>query len=112
MALILSGLSGQRFSFRGYIAKEPAARKQELVWMEERSKEERSTQIFIESPYRNRHTFEACLKTLQKETVLTVAVDLTLPSQKVVTQKIEKWRQLEGFTIEKKPTIFLLAVGN
>lgn len=77
LALIQSGLSGQHFSFRGYIAKEAEARKQELLSWQEISKHEKATQIFIEAPYRNQHTYLDCLRYLHPKTLLCIACNLT-----------------------------------
>lgn len=101
MALILSGLSGQRFFFHGYIPKAPEERIEALKSWE---KMKGVTHIFIEAPYRNAHTLEACLKVLHKETLLCVAQNLTLPNQLVQTAPIGKWQVIE---VGKEPTVFL-----
>lgn len=106
MALMLSGIYAQKFNFYGYLDKEPKNRDQQLYEIEQT----KITTIFIETPYRNLHTFESCLKKLNEKTLLTVAVDLTLPSQMVVTQSIKQWRQ-DKYKPEKKPTIFICSPG-
>jgi 16S rRNA (cytidine1402-2'-O)-methyltransferase len=101
LALMLSGLSGQRFFFHGYIPKKPLEREQALKdW--ERMKG--VTHLFIEAPYRNEHTLNACLKTLSPETLMCVAVSLTLPDQLVQTSPVGKWKEVE---IGKRPAVFL-----
>ena len=107
MALVLSGLPAQRFTFYGYLSKEPKKRIEELITIGESNQ----TALFIESPYRNQHTFDACLKVLKPHHWLTVASDLTLLTQSVLTKQIKSWRQ-EAFIIEKRPTIFVVYPGN
>ncbi len=108
MALMLSGLPGQRFCFWGYISKEPKQRELELRMLETRAIEEKSTQIFIEAPYRNQHTLKSCLATLKPQTLLCVASELTLPDERIETTTIQLWRKIEPF-LKKKPAIFLIS---
>ena len=93
LSLMLSGLPGQRFNFSGYIDKEPLKRAQEIKELEKRSKKEEATQIFIETPYRNDHTLETLLQTLNEKTKLCVAWDLTLSTQGVLSQSVAVWKK-------------------
>jgi len=111
MALMLSGFSGQRFTFHGYIAKEAVDRRNELKKWERRAKEERETQIFMEAPYRNLATFQSCLEALEERTMFSVAWDLTLPTQGVITASIRDWRVKEAPAIQKHPALFLIYSG-
>lgn len=104
-ALILSGLPGQRFAFHGYLNRERA---EHLLTLERRSQSDQATQLFIETPYRNLQTAEAALSTLSPDTLFCIAWDLTLPTECVITQPIQKWRQSALPDIHKKPAIFLL----
>lgn len=69
------------------------------------------THLFIEAPYRNLHTFQACLETLNDTTLLCVASSLTLVDQWFHTAPIASWKKndLQEITHHflKKPTIFL-----
>ena len=109
LALMLSGLPGQRFYFGGYLDKEPRRRESEIKELERRSKVEQLTQIFIETPYRNGHMLEALLKTLNEKTQLCVAWDLTLPTQGVLSQSIGLWKKSPPPNLEKKNAIFLIS---
>jgi 16S rRNA (cytidine1402-2'-O)-methyltransferase len=108
LGLMLSGLPGQRFCFHGYLDKEPKKRELEIKELQRLSKIRRATQIFIEAPYRNRHLLESLIKILNDETHLCVAWDLTLPTQGVVSQTIERWKKSPLPNLEKKAAIFLL----
>lgn len=110
MSLILSGLPGQRFTFHGYLPKEPAGRKEALIALQTRSKQDKATQIFIEAPYRNAHTFAACLQTLHAQTWLSLGMNLTSPSQIMDTKKIHQWQQAP-LQLGKSPAIFLIYAG-
>lgn len=106
MALQLSGLSGQRFVFHGYLPREAPELKKALQQIEARSRQEGAAQIWIEAPYRNAKMAQAAVETLQPSTLFCIAEDLTLESQSVRTQPVAKWRK-ETFAA-KKPTVFLL----
>jgi 16S rRNA (cytidine1402-2'-O)-methyltransferase len=109
MALMLSGLPGQKFFFHGYLDKEPTKRQVQLKKMAQTAQQDQATQIFIEAPYRNKHTLEAILKSLPDQAWLCVAWDLTMPTQGVICQTIESWKKSTPPNLEKKPAIFLLS---
>lgn len=109
LALMLSGLPGQCFTFRGYIAQEPRERQKELRAWEQVSKKEKSTQIFIEAPYRNLHTLKTCLTILQPDTVLSVAAGLASQEQLVITKSIREWSRMQEPKLQKIPTVFLFS---
>jgi len=108
LALMASGLNGQRFSFQGYLPAKEAERTKMLRDLEAESKKRQQTQIFIETPYRNRAMYEAILQSCQPNTRLTVATDLTLSGESVLTRTIAAWRKQTPPEIERRPTVFLL----
>ncbi|PKO36284.1 MAG: SAM-dependent methyltransferase [Betaproteobacteria bacterium HGW-Betaproteobacteria-6] len=108
LALMASGLNGQRFSFQGYLPAKEAERTKTLRDLEAESKRRQQTQIFIETPYRNRAMFDAILQSCQPTTRLTVATDLTLPGESVLTRTITTWKKQTPPEIERRPTVFLL----
>jgi len=107
LALMASGLEGQRFAFCGYLPRESAERAQRIKELEQRSRREEETEIFIETPYRNDALFAALLATCAPGTRLCVAADLTLASESIRTQPIAAWRR-ERPAIGKRPAVFLL----
>lgn len=107
LALMLSGLNGQNFCFHGYIDKDSAKMKQKLRMLEKRSREENSTHIVMEAPFRNKNLLDAILDVLDQETHLCVAWDLTLPSQGVVTQAIASWKKMPLPDINDRNALFL-----
>lgn len=111
LGLMASGLNGQRFAFLGYLPSKPAERAKALRDIEAESRKQRQTQLFIETPYRNRPMLDALLTTCQPSTRLTLATDLTLPSESIVTLTIADWKKRTPPDIERRPTVFLLLAG-
>jgi 16S rRNA (cytidine1402-2'-O)-methyltransferase len=111
LALMASGLEGQRFAFCGYLPREAEQRKRRIKELEARSRRENETQIFIETPYRNDALLGALLEVCSPATSLCVASDLTLPSEQINTRKIPDWRGARH-AIGKRPTVFLLLSVN
>lgn len=105
MALMASGLEGQRFAFCGYLPREPVERKKRIRELESRSRREAETEIFIETPYRNDALLAALLETCAGSTRLCVAVDLTLPGETIRTRPVGEFKP---FPIGKRPAVFLL----
>lgn len=108
LALMLSGLQGQQFYFSGYLDKDPKKRRDEIVQLEKFSKKFNCTQIFIEAPYRNSALLELLINTLDEETQLCVAWDLTMPTQGIVSQSVALWKKSPLPNLAKKPAIFLI----
>jgi len=112
LALMASGLNGQSFAFQGYLPTDSGQRANRLRQLEQRSRQEKQTQIFIETPYRNEAMLEAIANHCTSSTLLTVATDLTLKTETVRTQPIQVWKneitagRFPDF--KKKPTVFLL----
>lgn len=107
LALMGSGLVGQRFSFHGYLPAKPEDRARALRELEKKSEKEDAAQAFIETPYRNNAMLETLLASCRDDTLLTLACDLTLDSELLQTKPVAAWR---GHTpdLGKRPTVFLL----
>jgi 16S rRNA (cytidine1402-2'-O)-methyltransferase len=108
LALMASGLDGQRFAFAGYLPRERAARLRRIRELEARSRLEAETEIFIETPYRNDALLAALLEACQADTRLCVAADLTLPGERVATRDAAAWRRSGPPEIGRRPAVFLL----
>ena len=107
LALMASGLEGQRFAFCGYLPRENLDRSRKIRALEQRSKREKETQIFIETPYRNDALFAALLASCAAGTRLCVAADLTLSGESILTKTIGEWRRAKA-AIGRRPAVFLL----
>lgn len=108
LALMASGLNGQQFSFHGYLPVKPHERKQKIKYLETEAKKTNSTQIFIETPYRNDALFSSLKETCNPNTLLCLACDITLPTEYIKTMKLRDWKK-ERVDLRKRPCIFLLA---
>ena len=107
LALMASGLEGQRFAFCGYLPRDAAERKHRIRELEQRSRRERETEIFIETPYRNDVLLAALLEGCHQGARLCVAADLTLPTESIKTRTVADWRRAKA-TIGRRPAVFLL----
>jgi 16S rRNA (cytidine1402-2'-O)-methyltransferase len=107
LALMASGLEGQRFRFHGYLPAESAARRTRLGQLEAHSAKEAETQIFIETPYRNDALLADIVQSCRGATRLAVAAGLTSPSEWIRMDTIDAWRKNTP-AIGKRPAIFLL----
>jgi 16S rRNA (cytidine1402-2'-O)-methyltransferase len=107
LALMASGLEGQRFAFCGYLPRDKSERAERIRCLEQRSRTGRETQIFIETPYRNDALLEALLATCDGGTRLCVATDLTLPTEEIAMRTIAQWRRSSA-PIGRRPAVFLL----
>lgn len=112
LAVMASGLNGQSFAFNGYLPTDVMTRAKRIKALEERSRQEKQTQLFIETPYRNGTLLEALATSCRGNTLICVATDLTLPSELVKTRTAEQWRadlsRGKSPEFHKKPTVFLL----
>jgi 16S rRNA (cytidine1402-2'-O)-methyltransferase len=107
LALMSSGLEGQRFRFHGYLPADASQRRARITQVERASAKDRETQIFIETPYRNDAMLADLMATCRATTRLAVAADLTSPREWILMQSVEAWRA-KPVTIGKRPAIFLL----
>jgi 16S rRNA (cytidine1402-2'-O)-methyltransferase len=107
LALMASGLEGQRFRFAGYLPVGAPQRQAAIRELEARSASARETQVFIETPYRNDALLAEVLKSCRPHTRLAVAVDLTGPAESIRMASIAQWKA-SPTPPGKRPAIFLL----
>jgi 16S rRNA (cytidine1402-2'-O)-methyltransferase len=107
LALMGSGLVGQRFAFHGYLPAKPEERSKALKDLEKRAEKDDAAQAFIETPYRNTAMLESILASCRDDTWLCVACDLTLDSELVVSRRVVDWRGVLP-EIERRPCVFLI----
>ena len=107
LALMASGLSGQSFTFYGYLPIEKAERIKAIKELEADAKANKRTQIFMETPYRNNPLFNDLITQCQPTTLLCVAANIMALDETIVTKTIADWKQ-KPIDLHKKPTIFLM----
>ena len=108
LAVMGSGLNGQSFAFNGYLPVEDADRAKKLKALETRAHNEHQTQLFIETPYRNRKMFDTLLRTLRPQTRLCVAAGITTSDEYIHTHTIQEWKKVQLPDLSKIPAIFLI----
>jgi 16S rRNA (cytidine1402-2'-O)-methyltransferase len=108
LALMASGLEGQRFAFHGYLPTREPERSRRIAELEAESARQVQTQIFIETPYRNQALFAALLQACKPGTRLCLATDISLGSESIATHRITEWKKLATPALDKRPTVFLL----
>lgn len=106
LSLMASGFNGQSFAFLGYLPFDGAKRATAFKEME-RAIRRGQTQIFIETPYRNRRLIEELSAAFPPDMLLCVACDLTGPAQSIRTMPLSQWRK-DTADYAKRPAIFLL----
>ena len=111
LALMGSGLSGQRFAFHGYLPTHIGERIEAIKKLDLRSQRDDETEFFIETPYRNAALFQALLTACRDTTLLCIASGLMQPDAELRTARIFEWRQ-RGWEAPKRPTVFLIYSGN
>ena len=110
LALMASGLNGQRFAFHGYLPVNINERIKKILELEKTSKAFDQTEIFIEAPYRNRKMLQSLLEICRDTTLLCLATDITLESENIATKRVSEWKS--GLPeINRRPTVFLLYAG-
>ena len=106
LAMMSSGLNGQNFAFNGYLPIDKQVRRKTLKILE-RKVQEGQSQLFIETPYRNQQLLSDLIETLQPDTLLCIATDLTLPTESIRTLPIGQWKHT-SVDLQKRPTLFII----
>ena len=108
LSLMASGFNGQKFKFHGYIPIEKIDKEQHIKKMMLSVKEERETQIFIETPYRNEKLLKDLLAILDNKIRLCLAINLTSSKEKIISDTVENWKLRKKVDIDKQLCIFLI----
>lgn len=106
LAVMASGLNGQKFAFHGYLPIESKDAAKVIKDLEKESKAKNQTQIFIETPYRNNAILQHFIKNLGNDTLLSFALDLTGEKEQIETKKVKFWKQ-QTIELPKTPAVFL-----
>lgn len=107
LAMMASGLNGQNFAFNGYLPIDKGERKRYIKQLEKVSFEKDQSQLFIETPYRNEKLFDDLIQSLSAETLLCIAVDISMPAEFILTKPVAYWKHAKP-DLHKKPAIFII----
>ncbi len=108
LAMMSSGMNGQSFAFNGYLGIDKQKRKQDIKRLERLSYEHNQSQLFIETPYRNNKMLEDLCSTLNGNTAICVACDITLPTEYIKTMTVNEWKKQKSVDLHKRPTLFII----
>jgi 16S rRNA (cytidine1402-2'-O)-methyltransferase len=111
LALMASGMNGQQFQFNGYLPIDNQERIKALKELEAASQKKRTTQLFIETPYRNNQLLEVILNQCQPSTSLCIAADITGKNEMIKTKTIAEWKKAIP-DLHKRPVIYLILAGS
>ena len=109
MALMSSGLNGQKFTFNGYLSAKTEERRKQLRELEKTALRDHCSQLFIETPYRNDALFADILSVLSTSMRVCVAADITLESEFILCDSVQNWRKKQDFKIGKRPCVFIIS---
>ena len=108
LALMASGMNGQRFAFHGYLPLKPEARALALHALEADSRGQRRAELFIETPYRNVAMLETIAQALAPGTSVCVAADLTLATETIERRTAAAWKNADIARFDKRPAMFVI----
>ncbi|MDG1711879.1 MAG: SAM-dependent methyltransferase [Flavobacteriaceae bacterium] len=107
LALMASGMNGQSFAFNGYLPIEHKQRNQSITKFENKAFREEQAQLFIETPYRSEALFKDFLKTLDPNTRLCVACELSLNTEYILTLSVKDWKKVKP-QLNRRPCVFII----
>ena len=108
LALMSSGLNGQNFAFNGYLPIDQSKRKKEIKILEKKSFDYNQPQLFMETPYRNDKLLSDLMTTLDRNTEICIACDLSLQTEYIKTHSVKQWKKLK-ISLHKRPVIFIIS---
>ena len=107
LALMASGLNGQAFAFHGYLPVKRNDRARAIKKIEKDSLQNKHSQIFMETPYRNMQLLETLTAVCHPASRLCIACDITLKTEFILTLTVSEWKKNKP-DINKRPAIFIL----
>lgn len=107
LALMGSGMNGQKFAFHGYLPIDERERQKAVKILEDESAANNQTQIFIETPFRNDKLFNTLVHSCRKETRICIARDVLGSRQLIKTQSAGEWKKQKP-NLNKIPVVFLI----
>ena len=111
LTLMGSGFNGQAFTFNGYLPVGNPGRVAKLKELEKELYRSNTTQLFMETPYRNMQMFESMMQALAPETLVCVGANLTAPDQILITKSVKEWKK-DLPKLHKIPAIFAIGLFN
>ena len=111
LGLMASGFDGQHFSFHGYLPSKPAERDAALQALDRQVQTTGTTQIFIETPYRNVGMLAAIRAVSGGKTHLCAAQNITASDETICSKAVADWTNDDATRFASKaPTLFLMGL--
>ncbi len=107
LAMMASGMNGQRFRFHGYLPIDKVKRQTALATLDKDAHQLGEAQMFMETPYRNNQLLEDIIKVCGKHTRLCIATNITGTNESIKTKSIAQWNR-QTPDLHKIPTVFIL----
>lgn len=107
LALVASGLNGQSFAFHGYLPIDRIERTSTIKKLESQALETGSSQLFMETPYRNESLWNSLLQGLQNSTMLCRAYSISSSAEDIRTMQVRDWKK-QNLNWEKAPCVFII----
>lgn len=111
LALMGSGMNGQKFCFHGYLPIDNGERAKTIRELEAESAKKDCSQIFMETPYRNSQLLEQLLKFCKPSTRICIAANLSSSNELIQTKRIDQWKK-QVPDLHKQPVMFVLYADN
>lgn len=106
-ALILSGFDNKKFLYYGLLPPRTEERKKELI----KIRNFEHTIIFLDTPYRLSGLLESLMQTMGKDREVSLAIDLTMESEKVIRGTISQVIEVVTKACIKKSEFVLVVKG-
>lgn len=108
LALMASGMNGQQFTFHGYLPNKNNGLSKKLKFLEKKAIQEKSAELFIETPYRNQAMLDEIISHCHPNTKVCIAIDITGEHEYIKTMSVQNWKKQKNIFPEKRPAIFIL----
>ena len=98
LALQLSGLYSQKFTFYGYMPRR----------IDSYIRQNKDLQVYIQTPYKTEITLQNLVEVLDPRDMLCVALDIGSSTQEVITDTVKGWKSFQWPNLLKRPAVFLI----
>jgi len=98
LAIMLSGLYSQRFTFYGYLPRR----------IDKQIRRDKHLQVYIQTPYKTEISLQNLTETLDPRDMLSVALDIGGANQEVITESVKNWQKMKWPELKKRPAVFLI----
>lgn len=109
MALMASGMNGQRFTFHGYLPAKKEELREKLITIIKNMAKSDYTNIFMETPYRNKQVLEMLINNVPQHFLLSLSNNLHTVNEVNICMSIQKWKLQDINKYINAPTIFCLS---